>query len=245
MSLFLFTDYGLDGPYVGQLKAAALAVAPGLPVIDLMHDAPRFNARASSYLLSALLPHLPPGACIAAVVDPGVGTSREAHIAQVDGRFIIAPGNGLLDIPVRHADMARLWRLDWRPDTMSASFHGRDLFVPAAARLAQGARPGEDLAATQLDVLLTYPDWPDDLPEVIYVDGFGNCMTGLRAARFTGVAVQVAAHRLTLRRTFADADIGEPLLYENSQGLLEIAVNQGRADEGLGLAVGSAVTLMA
>jgi len=245
MSLFLFTDYGLDGPYVGQLKAAALEAAPGVPVIDLMHDAPRFDPKASSYLLAALLPYLPAGACVAAVVDPGVGTAREAHVAQVDGRHIVAPADGLLDMPVRQAAEAALWRLDWRPQQMSASFHGRDLFAPAAARLAQGARLGGELAATALAAAPLNPEWPEDLAEVIYIDGFGNCMTGLRARRFPQPVLQVAGHRLTLSHTFADAPPGAALLYENSQGLLEIAVNQGRADEILGLGIGSAVTVMA
>jgi S-adenosylmethionine hydrolase len=245
MTLFLFTDYGHDGPYAGQLKAAALQAAPGLPVIDLMHDAPRFDARSASYLLAALLPYLPAGATVAAVVDPSVGTERQAHMAELDGRIITAPANGLLDIPLRHAATAALWRLDWRPQGMSASFHGRDLFAPAAAMLAQGARPGEDLAAVRLEPAPLHPGWPDDLAQVIYIDGFGNCMTGLRAARVPDAVMQVAGHRLTLQRTFADVPAGSPLLYENSQGLLEIAVNQGRADVALGLKIGSATTLMA
>jgi S-adenosylmethionine hydrolase len=166
-------------------------------------------------------------------------------VAELDGRIVTAPANGLLDIALRHATTAALWRLDWRLEAMSASFHGRDLFIPAAAMLARGARPGEDLPAIRLEAAPLHPDWPDDLAEVIYIDGFGNCMTGLRASRFRHAAVQVAGHRLTLRRTFADVPPGLALFYENSQGLLEIAVNQGRADGALGLKIGSAVTLMA
>src|SRR3546814_15918548 len=104
---------------------------------------------------------------------------------------------------------------------MSAGFHGRDLFTPAAAMLAQGARPGEDLPAIRLEAAPQHPDWPDDLAEVIYIDGFGNCMTGLRASRFPNAAMKVAGHHLTLQRTFADVPPGSPLLYENSQGSSE------------------------
>lgn len=246
--ILLFTDYGLEGPYVGQLKAVAATLAPTVPVHDLMHDAPRFNPRASAYLLAALLPHLPQGAAVAAVVDPGVGGPREAVVAEVAGRHFIAPGNGLLDMLLRHHGGA-LWRLDWRPGPLSASFHGRDLFVPAACQLALGAELGSDLEANQSDASL-FPgaDWPDDVAEVIYVDGFGNAVTGLRASRAGAAEAEVETpdgwRRLKRVTTFSDVPEGKPLYYENSIGLMEVAVNQGSAAEALEIGIGSRLRLV-
>jgi S-adenosylmethionine hydrolase len=130
----------------------------------------------------------------------------------------------------------------WRPEALSASFHGRDLFAPAAARLARGdtavelTRPGE---------IGRYPDWPDDLPEIVYVDRYGNAMTGLRAALLSATAcLAVGGRVLTRRRTFSDVPEGVAFWYENSNGLAEIAVNAGRADANLGLTVGTPVGVL-
>lgn len=246
--ILLFTDYGYDGPYVGQLKATAAALAPNVPVIDLMHDAPHFNPMACAYLLAALVKRLPEGAVVAGVVDPGVGGLRDAVVAEIKGRFLVGPGNGLFDISLRQGQ-GRLWRLDWRPGLLSATFHGRDLFVPAACHLARGARLAEDLEATELDVLLTSgAEWPDDLPQVIYVDGFGNAATGLRANRAGSAQAEIETpdgwRRLKRANTFSDLPPGQPLYYENSIGLMEVAVNQGNAAQELGIGIGSRLRLV-
>jgi S-adenosylmethionine hydrolase len=122
---------------------------------------------------------------------------------------------------------------------MSATFHGRDLFAPVAARLALGEPPpGPEAAATR------YPEWPDDLAAIVYVDHYGNAMTGLRAARLAdGTEVEVAGRRIARARTFADVAEGEPLWYENANGLAEIAVHGGSAAARFGLTPGSPVGL--
>jgi hypothetical protein len=128
------------------------------------------------------------------------------------------------------------------PEELSASFHGRDLFAPVAGLLARGDPPDDRLRPAEV---LRRPDWPDDLPEVVYVDRFGNAMTGLRAALLPDRARLAAAGRvLARRRTFSEVPVGEAFWYENSNGLAEIAVNSGRADATLGLAVGSPVTIL-
>jgi S-adenosylmethionine hydrolase len=240
--IVLFTDFGLTGPYMGQVRAVLQRLAPAIPVIDLFADAPMRNPKAASYLLAAYAPWFPAGTVFLGVVDPGVGGERPALVVQADGRWYVGPGNGLFEILHRRADASEVFEIVWRPATLSASFHGRDLFAPVSALIARGeAPPGAKRPAD----FARHGDWPDDLAEVIYVDHYGNAMTGLRAALLRPDARLVAGHRRIDRaRTFGGMPAGTALWYENSTGLAEIAVNMGRADDALGLAIGSAVQIV-
>ncbi|MBM3487760.1 MAG: SAM-dependent chlorinase/fluorinase [Alphaproteobacteria bacterium] len=239
--IVLFTDFSPTGPYVGQMKAVLAARAAGVPVIDLMHDAPACDPRRAAYLLAALAPEFPDDAVFVAVVDPGVGTDRPAVVVAADGRRFVGPGNGLLAIVARRAGRRAAWRITYRPERLSASFHGRDLFAPVAAMLARGdAPPGEPIDPAAIAM----PGWPDDLAEIIHVDGFGNAMTGFRADRLVpDAAVTVSGRRLPRRRTFGEAAAGEAFWYENANGLVEIAVNRGRADRVLGIGIGTTLAI--
>jgi S-adenosylmethionine hydrolase len=238
--ILLFTDFGRDDLYVGQLHAACAAGAPGIQVVDLFHNVPAWNIRAGAYLLAALTHAIPRGAVVVGVVDPGVGSDRAAVVLEADGRTYVGPDNGLLSLVARRADVATSHLIRWVPETLSASFHGRDLFAPVACALARGGRP--ELVRAPLAVAGT--DWPDDLAEVIYIDHYGNAITGVRAAMLDSKAgVSCRGRVLSRQRTFADAAPGEAFWYQNSLGLVEIAVNQGRAAEVLGLATGDAVEI--
>ena len=240
--IVLFTDFGLEGPYTGQVKAVLHQIAPGVPVIDLFADLPAAKPQPAAYLLAAYGRWFPPGTIILAVVDPGVGGERAAVVVEADSRWYVGPDNGLLELVTRRADRARTWEISARPEAISASFHGRDLFAPAAGLLARGDPPAGTLRP---EGILRYPDWPDDLPEVVYIDRFGNAMTGLRAALVPDGARLAAAGRvLVRRRTFSDVPAGKAFWYENSNGLAEIALNAGRADAALGLAIGTPVTIL-
>jgi S-adenosylmethionine hydrolase len=240
--IVLFTDFGLAGPYTGQVKATLQRAAPGIPVIDLFADAPAGNPKAAAYLLAAYSPWFEVSTTFLCVVDPGVGGARAPVVLQADGRSFVGPGNGLFEIVHRRARQARVLEITWRPPALSTTFHGRDLFAPVAARLARGETPpGEARAASWS----RQPEWPDDLAEIVYVDHYGNAMTGLRAADLRDDARLVVADRVLERaRFFADCPLGEAFWYENSNGLAEIAVNQGRADRALGLAIGSAISIV-
>ncbi len=239
MMIVLFTDFGLEGPYVGQMKAVMLGEAPGVPQVDLVADAPAFDARASAYLLAATALAFPTESVFLAVVDPGVGGDRGALVIAADGRHFVGPDNGLLAVAAAQARTARAWRITWNPERLSASFHGRDLFAPVAARLALGELPpGEPMAVDQL----VGAGWPSDLPELVYLDRFGNAATGLRAASLPADAVlSVGGQELGRARTFSDVAPGTAFWYENANGLAEIAANQARADRLLGLKVGDSV----
>lgn len=240
----LFTDFGIAGPYLGQVRGVLLEAAPHVPVIDLMADAPACRPRAAAYLLAALAPEWPSGMVVMAVVDPGVGSARLPLIARIDGRWFVGPDNGLFELLSRRAGLAEFWAISWRPQRLSASFHGRDLFAPVAARLAQGEMP-EAIGARPVEPWRP-ADWPDDLAEIVYVDCYGNAMTGLRAAAMGEEAgLAVAGRRLARARTFADVPAGGAFWYENSIGMVEISVNQGAATDVLGLRIGDAVEIVA
>jgi S-adenosylmethionine hydrolase len=137
----LFTDFGLHGPYTGQMKAVLHQMAPGIPIIDLFADAPVGNPKASAYLLAAYATWFPVRTVFLCVVDPGVGGTRPSIFLEADGRWYIGPGNGLFELIQRRAQETRSWDIDWKPKHLSASFHGRDLFAPVAAMLARGDLP--------------------------------------------------------------------------------------------------------
>jgi len=231
--IVVFTDFGPAGPYVGQMRAVLAREAPDVPVVELMADAPSFAPRASAYLLAALAPDFPPDAVFLAVVDPGVGGARPPVVAEAGGQRFVGPGNGLFEIVLRRAQPARQWEIGWRPERLTASFHGRDLFAPVAARLATG-RPVAHAEA----VPPRFPDWPDDLAEIVYVDPYGNCMTGVRAATLPATA---RLNGLARAATFSAVPKGEAFWYENANGLAEIAINRGSAAARLGLKIGEAV----
>jgi S-adenosyl-L-methionine hydrolase (adenosine-forming) len=240
--IVLFTDFGLEGPYTGQVKAVLYRTAPGVPVVELFADAPAGRPKPAAYLLAAYGIWFPPGTVILAVIDPGVGGPRPPVIAESDGRWYVGPDNGLFELVMRRAERARSWEILWRPETLSASFHGRDLFAPVAGRLARGERPTQEPRAPEIG---RHADWPDDLPEIVYVDRYGNAMTGLRANLLqNGARLAVSGRVLRHARTFSDVPPGEAFWYENSNGLVEIAVNSGRAAETLQLAIGSPVAVL-
>jgi len=239
--ILLFTDFGTDGPYLGQMEAAILGESLQSRVVNLLSDAPCGDPRASAYLLGALAGVMPGGCVVAAVVDPGVGGERAPLLVEADGRTFIGPDNGLLSRVAARGQEVRAARIDWRPESLSDSFHGRDLFAPVAAGLSKG----QQMATSALPVeRLAGWDWPDELAEVVYVDRYGNAMTGLNASNVPRAQhLAVAGESLAYARTFSAVPPGQAFWYENSCGLVEIAVNQARADRQLGLGVGTAVSL--
>lgn len=236
--IVLFTDFGFNGPYLGQMKAVIWQQLPQAPIIDLFADAPRHNPRASAYLLDAYARGFPTETVFLAVVDPGVGSEqRRPVIVRADGRWFVGPDNGLFNVIAARAEQFEAWYVNWIPENLSSSFHGRDLFAPLAARLAQGHLPEQGMLE-RADIA----GCSGELFEVIYVDHFGNLITGVRASEVDEVeGLRIGDTPVPRARTFSDVPTGSPLCYSNSNGLLEIAVNQGRADEYFGAGVGEPV----
>jgi len=234
--IFLFTDFGLDGPYTGQVQAVLQQQAPGVPVISLFADLTPFDIQAAAYLLPAYAAGFPPGSIFICVVDPGVGGERPAGLVRADGRWYVGPDEGLFAILARRARHVECRELP-HPATASPSFHARDVFAPLAARLARDGSFGAGVVVT---AACARPEWPDELQRVVYLDRYGNAITGTRARATTGTAtLNINGHALSRARTFTDMPSGAAFWYANSSGLVEIAVNRGRADRQLGIAVGT------
>lgn len=234
--ILLFTDFGGHDIYVGQVKTVLAEHAPEARIIDLLHDAPDFNARAGAYLLAALSSRIPPLSVTLAIVDAGVGSARIPLVLQADDRWFVGPDNGLLSVIAARANQYRIWEIVWRPQHLSNSFHGRDLFAPIAAMLEKKEWwPAVLVERDGLDV--AFQD--AQLPEIIYIDHYGNAMTGLRADGVLHTAIlQVGDRRLPHARVFSEVKTGELFWYENSIGLVEIAVNAGSAAKQLTLSLG-------
>jgi hypothetical protein len=237
MMIAIFTDFGVQGPYLGQMRAVLLSQAPAVPVVDIFPDLPPFRVQAAAYLLPAYSQYLPDDSVCVCVVDPGVGTNRRALVVRVDSRWYVGPDNGLFSILIRRAAQVQVFEITWRPEQLSNSFHGRDLFAPVAAAIARGEQlPAEEIEVTRL----LMPAWPEDLMQVVYLDSYGNAMTGLRSCGVSQDAIlDVGETSCEFRPTFSEAEAGTPFWYENSNGLVEIALSNGHAAEALGLGVGS------
>ena len=239
--ILLFTDFGNQGPYLGQLELAVREVQADAVVINLCSDVPRWNPRAAAYLLAGYARCGPPGTAWVCVVDPGVGSFRDRPVVvHCEERWYVGPDNGQFDVLRMRYPGCRTWPLEYRPEALSSSFHGRDLYAPAAARLAAGWRPeGEGEAAAPVT------DLPADGFEVIYLDHFGNAMTGIRPQALPeGTILEAAGHRFVPARTFSDLAPGSPLWYVNSNGLVELACNAASAAGRFGLEVGMRVCVV-
>ncbi|MGQ9735775.1 MAG: SAM hydrolase/SAM-dependent halogenase family protein [Thermaceae bacterium] len=238
--VYFLSDFGLEDPYVGVVKAVLKSRAPGVEIVDLAHDLPPQDLRRAAYALYEALPYLEPGAILLAVVDPGVGSDRRA-ITALGERLYVGPDNGLFTLawlldPPRKAHILSL-------AAASATFHGRDLFAPATAHLA--LRLPMDSLGPSLDPmnLLRLPLVLSEREgEILTFDRFGNAITTLTQAP-PGGWVRVKSRRIPIRKTYAEAPPGEALAYLGSSGLLEIGVNRGNARETLGLREGERVVL--
>lgn len=234
--VYLFTDFGLADPYVGQVHARLLAESPGVPVVDLHHYAPPFRPDLAARLLEALLDHLPPGGIVVGVVDPGVGTERGELAVEAGKRWFVGPDNGLFAAPLTDPQ-ARAYRLAL-PQTagVSVSFHGRDRFAPAAAALARGDDSvlGEEVGRPILGERVR--------EEVIYSDHYGNLITGIPGedVPLAGNLV-IGGREVGAGRTFGAVPPGELFWYVNSLGLVEVAAREASAAAELGLGVGAPV----
>ena len=237
----LFTDYGLHGPYLGQVQAVLHRLLPEEKIINLLADAPRNNPKASAYLLAAFSRAFgaAPGTIFFSVVDPGVGSFQDRPVVLKAGeQWYLGPDNGLFDIVCRRSSRVQCWSLDWQPESLSASFHGRDLYAPASAMIRKNDIPGKEMLWEDRH------GWPDDLREIIYVDRFGNCMTGIRAEALDDInRIQVSGLTIPFAHTFSSVPSGDAFWYRNSQGLVEIAVNGSSAAEQLNLGIGTQLVI--
>jgi S-adenosylmethionine hydrolase len=254
------SDYGLQDDFVGVCHGVMAMLCPRARVIDLTHGIPRQDVRAGAIVLAASLPYTPPGVHLA-VVDPDVGAQRRAVALRVaDERILVGPDNGLLWPAAEQSggivEAVDIAHSSYRLEPVSATFHGRDIFAPVAARLADGselAEAGDPLDPAEL-VRLEFPKprvqegWL--VAHVLYVDRFGNVQldaghdelepAGLRLGRPVELRDGSGErHTCAFARTFADVEPGQLLLYEDAYRRLAMAVSHGDAARRLGTAVGA------
>lgn len=240
----LLTDFGTADGYVGEMKGVILSRAPEATIVDITHDIRPQDVESGRLALARVWRRFPAGTVHVCVVDPGVGSSRDAIAVASDGRFLVGPDNGLLS-PALLVAGARAVRLPVPPGA-SPTFHGRDVFAPAGAALARGVAL-DSLGEPATEPIVRRTPEPRRLPdgsirgEVIAVDRFGNAITNLVGHR--GGQVEVHGTSLPVRRTYAESAPGVPVAVVGSAGLIEVAVRDGSAASALGLARGSEVVL--
>jgi S-adenosylmethionine hydrolase len=243
----LTTDFGTADGYVGEMKAVLLTHAPDVTIVDISHDVPRHDVDSARLAVARFWRRFPVGTVHLVVVDPGVGSPRAALAVAGDGRFLVGPDNGVLSAALLHQD-SRAVQLRV-PDDASATFHGRDVFAPAAAALARGETIGT-LGSPPRDAPIVHR-MPEPIRgpggviegEVVAIDRFGNAITNLVA---DGVAVVMVGHRtIPLRRAYADVAIGEALAVVGSGGAIEISIRNDSAARALHLSRGDKVILRA
>jgi S-adenosylmethionine hydrolase len=249
----LTTDFGTRDPYVAQLKAVLYAQGPSeLEVVDLTHEIGPQNVREAALFIEAAWPRFPPGTIHIAVIDPGVGTARRALAVQRGTQYWLAPDNGVLSLVLDGSERAvaiEPQRLSGG-SSISATFHGRDEFAPAAARLAHGLALAE-LGAPARDLIHCALPVPRASAggiagEVIHVDHFGNLVTNLNAQHLAAISSSRARARLQdgpalpIVRTYAEASAALFALLGSSQRL-ELAVTNGSAQALTGAGIGAIV----
>ncbi len=238
----LLTDFGTADGYVAEMKGVILSMVPAAHLIDLSHDIAPYDVDSARLALARCWRRFPPGTVHLVIVDPGVGTQRAALAIASGERFLVGPDNGILSPALLHPG-ARAVRLPV-PADVSHTFHGRDVFAPAAAALARGDSLESLGRAVEAPVVLRTPE-PEKKPDgwidgvVIHVDRFGNAVTNIMTLH--PGTVSIAGHLLPLSRAYGDVDRGEPVALLGSSGLLEVAVRDGHAAEVLGLVRGSPI----
>lgn len=253
----LLSDFGNSDVYVGVMKGVIAGIAPGSSIIDLTHDLTPFSPGAAAFALQASYRYFPSGTVFCAVVDPGVGSEREAvavraRVGKSEYR-LVCPDNGLLTPLLAQVSQAvAIENEDYLLPAVGSTFHGRDLFAPAAAHLAAGASLAGLGRALDADTLVRL-DWPAPRPagngwsgKVIHVDRFGNLVTNLTREHLTGASgswqLEIAGVSVTgPSTTFSDVALGDLLAYFGSAGYLEFAVREGSARSRLGADVGAEV----
>jgi len=241
----LLTDYGYQDSYVAQMKMVLMSMASTATLFDITHGVPEGNRRSGAYLLMTAIPYLPDGTIIVAVVDPEVGTERRAVAVQGARRLYVAPDNGLLSLALRIDPAQKAVELDnprYFLPTISATFHGRDIFAPVAAHLANGVpieqlgSPIDPQSLRQLADIEPEIKRERIVTHMLHIDRFGNLIFDLHEEAYRrwlpahGKAiVEFMGEVIPLKRTFGDVEVGEPVAYFGSSGHLEIAVNADSA----------------
>lgn len=244
--IVLLTDFGSQDGYVGIMKGVISGIAPEVSVIDLSHELPPQHLDAARFVLWNSYRYFPAGTIFVCVVDPGVGSGRHILALNTGEHMFLAPDNGLLDYVMAEQRAKHLLRVESprvRRQEVSRTFHGRDIFAPAAAHIAAGfpfTMIGPMHPYTLPDSPWLRPDQPELTARVVYIDHFGNLISNLRlSGEATALTVHLGEREVPLQQTYASVAEGEPLALRGSHGLLEISVRNGHAARTLGVGYGT------
>lgn len=240
--VYFFSDFGPGGPYTGQIEAV-IRDRTSAQFINLLSDAPMADPYHSAYLLAALYEELPAKkGYMLAVVDPGVGSDRQVITFQIGKMTFLGPDNGLFSRLIHRHDVKKVAVLEHPMNNISTSFHARDWFAPELARMINGGSISFQFLGSDN---LTGSDWPDQVGEIIYIDHYGNIMTGLNA-KDVNVTFKAKINDLELShaQTFSEVANSELFWYQNSMGLVEIAANADSAAKLLNAEIGLSVMMV-
>ncbi len=256
----LTTDFGLQDPFVGQIKGAILRRNINARIVDLTHAIDAHNILGGAVTIRTSYHYFPAGSIHMVIIDPGVGTQREIIALTADNHLFITPDNGALTLIMRDKKVQSVHRISNRalfPTEVSATFHGRDIMAPVAAALASGMTLDQVGPAirvedcVQLDLPRTHLDQNGITGRVISIDRFGNIRTTITSSNLSNyqpasfAGIFIGPHRINaISSTYADQPEGELLALIDSAGHLEIAMNRGNAAEKIQCKTGDPVTVV-
>jgi S-adenosylmethionine hydrolase len=242
----LTTDFGLKDPYVAEMKAVILGISPNTTIIDISHEIEKFNVRMGAYILASASKYFPKDTIHVAVIDPSVGTKRRPVLIQTRHSYFIGPDNGLLALAATKHGIEHIYLISNKKlmlPEISRTFHGRDIFAPAAAHLARGIAPSG--FGPEIRKIVT-PKFAEIVKrknmlvgEVLHIDDFGNIITNFGETELKLLSIKAYVNlklknkqlRLKLCMAYDDVNRCEPLAIMGSHNLLEISINQGNGAE--------------
>jgi len=258
----LLSDFGLKDPYVAEMKAVILGICPEARIVDISYEIEKFNTRMGAFVLASAAPYFPKGTVHVAVVDPGVGTKRRAILVETRQAFFVGPDNGLLMLAAQKQGIRHVYNITnsrFMLSRVSKTFHGRDVFAPAAAHLAKGGCEPSDFGSEIHDYVV--PRFVKArltkkalLGEVLYIDDFGNIVTNISRVEFEKTGIREGAVfrfrlgdkaiKLKFCSAYGEIAVGKSLALIGSHDFLEIATNQGNASKKFEVRIGNTVALL-
>ena len=251
----LLSDFGSKDPYVAEMKAVILSINPQASIIDITHEIRKFDIRMGAYSLASAAPYFPQGTVHVAVVDPGVGTKRRPIIVETSRSLYVGPDNGLLMLAAHKEHITNVYAIDnpayMLPD-VSKTFHGRDIFAPAAAHLTRGSKPST-FGPSISDYIVPEFAKPDERNgelrgKILHIDDFGNVISNISADdlkkagfhKANSLIVRLGGKTLSVRfcSAYGEVPAGTPLALIGSSNFLEVAINMGSASTVFGAKVG-------
>ncbi|MEC4889156.1 MAG: SAM-dependent chlorinase/fluorinase [Nitrospira sp.] len=256
----LLTDFGERDWFVASMKGVILSINPAARIVDLSHHITPHRIDEAAYCLRSCYRYFPEGTVHVAVVDPGVGSGRRAILVKTARYYFVAPDNGLLTPIFTEEPDAEIWQLEnrqYRLESQGATFHGRDVFAPAAAWLSTGLHAGVFGPPVSDPVTI---DWPQPMVEgarvrghIVYVDCFGNAISNITSAHVMAVQAGIGSASVTIRLldhrieglvgSYQAGRSGAPCGLINSNGVLEVFVKEGSAASLLGVSVGAPIVI--